>query len=254
MATAESAAGGAGDDDGILPAADLRAPDDARELERDRLAYLQELRERARGESPSRRDRRRRLLFTRRWERFGLSGPLVALVLLLVALVGSLAVVFTPKASPRPPAVPLAAPASAPGQVGGLLPDQPLELLPGRFLPAREVRPAVFALVPVGCDCPATIAHVLREAEQYRLRLWLVGAPAQRLELAELSRRSANGTAGVAVDPRGTFASYSARADEVTLVLVHPDGVVGAVLADVDEATLLAPRLAPLQRPGLSNR
>lgn len=107
-------------------------PDDARELESDRLRWLaeQERRTPLPGQERRRTDRwpaadrpgdgepaprlppvLRRLLLTRRWYRYGLSGPLVVVVLVMVAGVASLAVFLAPRLPPGPPARALASPA-----------------------------------------------------------------------------------------------------------------------------------------------
>jgi hypothetical protein len=229
-------------DDGGLPQ-QLRIPDDARELDADRRAWLRERRARAVRAAV------RRGLFTRRWHRYGLSGPLVVAVLTVVGILGGLAVVFVPHGSPRTAPAPLAAADVPPGRPGGLLPDGPLELVPGGPAAARMLRPAVLAVVPAHCGCPQTLDHVMQEAELYRLRTWLVGGPERRTDLVGLAQHTGNGTAGVAVDVNGQIArTYAPHG--VTVVLVHTDGVVGAVLRDVAPQTGLARQLAALLTRG----
>ena len=140
-------------DQADLEGLSLLVPDDARSLDADRLAYLEELREQARHGW-------RRMVFTRRWVRFGLSGPLVTLVLVGVTIVGSLMVVFAPKPQPVPGPAPLAV--GAPGQVGevgGLLPAESV-MANGLEVALRSVRPAVFVLVPRDCPECNTISSI----------------------------------------------------------------------------------------------
>jgi len=92
-------------------------PDDIRELDDEVRAYRRE----------QRRSRRRtmlaHLLQTRRWRRYGLSGPLVVAVLIVVAMVGSMLAFLGPRPSPRPQRLPLAMTTVAAGLPGSLLPD-----------------------------------------------------------------------------------------------------------------------------------
>jgi len=74
----------------------LVVPDDARELAAEAEALRRERR------AAARRDRLGRLLLTRRWQRFGVSGPLVALTLVIVAAFGSLLVIFLPSRPDQP--------------------------------------------------------------------------------------------------------------------------------------------------------
>ncbi|HEY8479887.1 MAG TPA: hypothetical protein VIL71_08675, partial [Spirillospora sp.] len=81
-------------DDYGLPRVDVVVPDDARELERDVLAYRRE----------QRRQRRRRRIrrLTRPLTRFGIAVPIIAVALLMALLSGILMTAFGPKPAPRP--------------------------------------------------------------------------------------------------------------------------------------------------------
>jgi hypothetical protein len=217
-------------------------PDDASALEPDRLAWQAEERVKRR------RERARRLLFTRRWDRFGLSGPLVCLCLLGVSLVAGLAVVFVPR--PDPPAGP--APLSAapeltvPAESTGYpheLDESTRDPAPGHRLPrtdlvaenetvaAASLRPAVVALVPDRCACAPSLRAVLRQAQGFRLRLWLIATgeeAAARRQLVRLDESIGSGAARWAVDPPGRLAR-AVLARGLTLVLVRADGVVSTV-------------------------
>ncbi len=237
----------AGRDDGPVP-------DDAAALDADRADWLREERVRLR-----RRTGWRRLVWTRRWQRFGLSGPLVVLCLLATSVVGALAVVLVPRpATPPPRAAPLAAAPRITVPVAG---DVPAAAVPtversgdllGRRLPeallegdagvvrTASVRPAMVVLVPGGCACPGAVDELYRQAREFRVSVWLVsaagpdaaGTAATRRALAALDAAETAGGARWAVDPDGTLVR-ALRGRGLTVALVRPDGVVTDVLRDV---------------------
>jgi hypothetical protein len=134
-----------GRDDGGLPPADIEIPDDARELERDVLAYRRELRA-----------RRRRA----RWDRVGgpLRGhgallPLVASCVALSMLAGTLLSVF----SISPASAPVLSHSAAPTpRTGSSLPPGTV-LINHRATPVRSLVPAVLVLVSPGCACTQAV-------------------------------------------------------------------------------------------------
>lgn len=198
-------------------------PDDPRELELDVRAWR---RERA---AAARRGRIDRLLRTRRWRRYGLSGPLVAGVLILVAVFGSFLALLVPgggrdRAARRP--LDRAAPSPA-GAIGGLLADRPLRVN-GVERPARDLRPAVLALLPTPCRCEGLVAELSGQVAEFGLRLVLVASGDDSAELSRLVRAARRGPALPAYDRDGRLASeYAARGP--TLVLVRDDGRVTGV-------------------------
>lgn len=226
------------------PGAHVVVPDDASALEPDRLAWLAEQRRRRR------RARMRRLVFTRRWDRFGLSGPLVVICLVLTGCVGALAVVFAPRpSSPFPTAEPLAAaPAlevpvgrttSAPDVAGRLLPQVPLapDVAPtgGRVLDVRDLRPALLLLVPADCSCAPAVKALYKQAREFQLTTWYLapgGSADARVALARLDAEASSGGARWAVDEQDAV-SLTVGASGLTAVLVRGDGVVVAVLRDL---------------------
>lgn len=229
----------------------MPVPDDAAALDADRDAWLAEQR------VARRRGRLRRLLLTRRWERFGLSGPVLVLCLLVTALVGALASVLGPRPPTPPPAArpPAPVPAvdvpagAAAGDVpaverrgaivGRRLPDTALAA-DVRPLTALAVRPAMVLLVPPRCGCGGAVDELYRQAREFRVEVWLVaaggpdaaGTAATRRQLADLDARETAGGARWAVDPDGAL-FRALRARGLTLVLVGPDGVVEALARDV---------------------
>lgn len=99
-------------DDYGLPRIDVVVPDDARELERDVVAYRREERRRRR------RERTRRL--ARPFTRFGVAIPIIAGALLVALLSGVLMTAFGPRPAPRPTGAQLAPrPPRAPARSAG---------------------------------------------------------------------------------------------------------------------------------------
>lgn len=193
-------------------------PDDLSALDAEVRALRRERRAKAR------RERWRRLLGPR-----GVSGPLVIVVLLMVAGVASLTVLFQPRRPTTPPA-----PLATSGRNDGLLPDLPVTLPDGSSRPLRSFRPAVLALAPVGCGCDRSLAEIGTATVEHGVQFALVDrrVPPQPAGLA------ADGTVRLA-EPTGALAgTYKAEvggrraAGGPVLVLVGPDGQVARVLAE----------------------
>lgn len=220
-------------------------PDDARELARDFQAWQREqrwLRRRRRWE---------RMLLTRRWHEHGISGPIVALILVGVALLGATISLLTPRAV-RPPTPPvelrLAAPAAQAGTDGGLLPEASLKADTGE-VDARGLRPAIIALVPAQCSCGSALSTLAHEAANNALRVYLVAAPAQADEINDLARSTAPTVVRPLVDDAGALVdAYSPRG--LTVVPVHADGVTEPVVRDYTGDPALARVLLNLKQAG----
>ena len=198
-----------------LPPMAVVVPDDIRELDHEVAAYHREQRRAAR------RTRIHRLLLTRRWAKYGLSGPIVVIVLVLVAFVGSLMALFPP-APPKPaPKAPLAVSAVEPGKVGGLLPDLRLQI-GDHVVGSRSLRPALVYVVPANCSCAAVLKSLAQQTAQYSLQLILVVHDLSNREIRQLREQSV-GHGRVAVDELGSFeTTYGSEA----LAFVRSDGVV----------------------------
>jgi hypothetical protein len=259
MAAAESGPGRLPD-----PDTPFLIPDDASGLEADRQAWLAEQRQ------VRRRRRLRRLLFTRRWERFGLSGPIVVLCLTVVTMIGALAVAVIPRADlGPPPALPLAsAPvASVPAATGAggatgaapaVEPDGgtvlghrlPAVMLDGdsRAVSTLALRPAVLVLIPSRCDCAPLVGEIYRQTREFRVPTWLIAAgpgPATRDSLVRLDEEAAGGGARWAVDSGETLGRTLA-AHGATLVAVRADGLVSGLRRDLSLDPADLPALEPL--------
>lgn len=224
-------------------------PDDASTLEPDRRAWLAEER------TKRRRARLRRMIFTRRWERFGLSGPLVVIALMITSIFGGFAVFLLPRqqrfvtAPPAPlsgdPEVlvgstaPPVVESTGGGVLGRRIPPMTLE---GdvRTVAVANLRPAVLMIVPADCPCTASVKEIFRQAREYSLDVWLVGekgpdetaaAPA-RNRLIVLDEQGTGGGARWAVDSTG-FLAKTLVARGLTMVAVRADGDVAGLRRDL---------------------
>jgi len=217
----------------------LVVPDDARELAAEAEALRRERR------AAARRQRLERVLLTRRWQRFGLSGPLVALTLVIVAAFGSLLVIFLPSRPGQPGPGLLANPQAAPGTEGGLLPDATLQV-GSRRVSVVGLRPAVVALVPRACRCPQRLEALLRASRSVGMRLVAVGPAGSP---PQVPGALPGGRVLLATDPQGTLSTaYDAPTDAVTALVVQGDGVVSAVLPDASPARVEAELQSILSR------
>jgi hypothetical protein len=256
-----------GDDYG-LPHIDIVVPDDARELDRDVVAYRREQRQRRR------RARWRRVLHP--FTRYGLAAPIIAATVLIAVVSGTLLTVLGPHSVPRPAATPVAPrPSARAGQIGGPLPDARITV-DGEPAALTDQRPAVIILVPPDCRCDAVVSSLARQAATRRIGVYLVAGPAAadraiqpgsgngtvtprppaRLtpsarataEAGELRALAKKSAARVIADADGTLVS-TYRPNGLTAVFVHTDGVVRAVLGP-KASQQFDPLLEPLQRPG----
>ncbi|WP_141578580.1 hypothetical protein [Actinomadura sp. WMMA1423] len=228
-------------DDYGLPRIDVVVPDDARELERDVVAYHRERRRRRR------RARVRRLY--RPLTRFGIAIPLIAGALLVALLSGVLMTALGPRPAPRPTSAQLAPrPSASPGRVGGLLPDRRVDLVTADRTSTRlrDLRPGVIAIVPPGYRCERVVAELAGRTREYTLNFWLVadprpagaGKPASLKELRACAGTAHNGAPQILEDRDGVLAgAYSPAPGTpgptgtgITAVFVRPDGVVGEVV------------------------
>jgi hypothetical protein len=227
-------------DDALAAELAFLVPDDPRSLDADRDAYFRELAGETLGEPP------RQAPFSRA----GLSGPLITVLLLVAVLAGSLMTVMAPRNEAIPLPKPLAsAPQQPAGHVGGLLPPVTVQVRALEVL-VRTVRPAVILVVPAECDgCRASVESVLVQSRTHRLRLVLVGSPAQQDQLADLVTHAAGGQATAALDPSGEIASAYGDGT-LTAVIVAQDGIVSSVEQGVTASTQLDADLFNALRAG----
>jgi hypothetical protein len=225
-------------DDGPFSLDDIVVPDDARALEADLRALQRERR------AQTRQARLGRLLFTRRWQRYGLSGPIVVAVLVLVTSFASLMLLFQPRRPAARP-LPLATGVRGTGQEGGLVPDLTLHRSDGETATIRDYRPAVLAVVPRSCGCDSLLAVFGLAALRHQLAFVLVGSdlPGTPADLADRSVLRAS-------EPTGQLARAYRVARQPAILLVRGDGVVNRMLSSEASPGALDGELAVLVATG----
>jgi hypothetical protein len=178
-----SFAGEPGRDDGNLPPLNVVIPDDARELERDVLAYRREMR--------AQRRRRRLAWLVRPFNRPGSGGPaaivpLIAACLALSLVGGALLSVVTmsPASEPTP------GPQASAGPTVSLTTLRPVDVesINERVVPVRSLVTSAIALVPPNCGCGPALHRLAGQAKTAQVGLYFVGtthALQQVITLAE---------------------------------------------------------------------
>ncbi|MFB9316498.1 hypothetical protein [Cryptosporangium minutisporangium] len=208
-------------------------PDDLRDLADEISAVQAELA----GRPPGRR---------RRWPRPGMSAPLCALILFLVAAIGSLMVIVLPKPNRPPRREPLASPSVAVGVAGGLVPPLSLVGSDGQGSSLREFRPSVLLISPAGCVRCAAVRNQLIEATD-ETQLTIVWITESKRPVTEVPGLPTGRLVSLA-DPTGTARAAIANvsATEPTAVLVRTDGRIRRIVPNVPDPAQLRPELAAL--------
>jgi len=209
-----------GRDDGNLPPVNIVIPDDARELDRDVLAYRREMR--------AKRRRQRFLRFFRPFRAPEFGGhaaviPLIAICLAICLVGGALLSVAT------------MSPASAPtlngaqGTAQAVVPTGELAALPagsvqlaGRAVPVRSLTSSVIALVPANCDCGLGLQRLAGQAIEARARLYFAAGGQGLAQLAGLTVRYGRGTAVAVADSDGVLTARY-RPTGLTILFVFKD-------------------------------
>jgi hypothetical protein len=235
-----------GSDDNGLPPVDVQIPDDARELDRDVLAYRRELR--------ARRRQARRTRWHRSLGRDGIVLPLLACCLILALITGTLLTVFTATSDqgltgPPSSSANSALTGPAPHVVAGRLPSAVIAVDGREPISLDMLRQAMLVLVPRGCDCGSTLAWladvaVAAHAQAYVVYNRQTKAEVQRLygQLSDQRRYAltlAEDTTNV-LTGRATFPD-GIPATQLTAVLVAADQTVryATGLSPRDSTTLL---------------
>jgi hypothetical protein len=224
-------------DDGSLPPVNIVIPDDARELDRDVLAYRREMR------AQRRRQRLMRLL--RPFNRSGLGGPtaivpLIALCLALALVGGALLSVVTMNPADAPTVTKTPASAQSDGPSGlTTLPAGNVRIA-GQSKPVRSLVSSVLALVPADCDCGAQLDRLTTQTLAADVPLYFVGTGATSQQLAAEITLYGDHYAVAADDADGVLAN-AYRPDELTLLLVYRDAK-----AEVDRGLASTFELQPL--------
>ena len=173
-----------------------------------------------------------------------------------VGLIGAMLVVFTPR-NVRASGAAGAAGAGRPGESAGQhrrpAARHDLTTSEGAVLHARDLRPTVLALVPANCDCVAALKTLVNEADAAgMLPVELVSTASQAHQLATPRhvdadpRRRASATSrarsSTRIAPRGL--------STLTVVPVHSDGVIAAIVPDSPPSTSVEHEIDHLAQPG----
>lgn len=209
-------------DDGSLPPVNTVIPDDARELDRDVLAYRREMR------ALRRRQRRRRLL--RPFGGPGLGGPaavvpLIALCLAIALVGGALLSVLTISPAERDTALtPSASPRASRAAPASLtpLPAGSVRLDGKTSAPVRSLTSSAIALVPADCGCGQSLTRLTDQAYAAGARVYFVGAGVPSAQLLDETARYGGGHAVAADDADGVLAD-AYHPTGLTVLLVFSD-------------------------------
>jgi hypothetical protein len=236
-------------DDYPLPPVDIEIPDDPRELERDVQAYHRELRA----------QRRHRL--ARRLggsiTRDGMVLPLLASCLALTLLAGTLLTMFTarrvvPPATQTTSEPQTATPTPTVGQQGAQLPDATV-LVGGVATRLRSLKPAVLALVPVGCRCAQLARQLATQASGAKVDIYFAAVTARSAARARALARRARASRStrkrvhLLTDEHGALATaYQPQPPGLTAILVFPDGSVSRIYRTPEPAGQLGAQIKEL--------
>jgi hypothetical protein len=236
-----------GRDDGNPPPVNIVIPDDARDLDRDVLAYHREQRARRR------RQRLVRLLGPLHSRESGgqaailpLAATCVALSMLAAAMLSVVAI--SPASAPTLTGPPRSS-AGPHGQPAALtsLPAGTVQL-DGRAEPVRSLASSALALVPAGCNCGPALSRLAGQAAAAHVGLYFVGAGAAIPQLASLTARYGGGTAKAVYDT-GDVLAAAYHPDGLTVLLVYSD-VTADVRRNLPPDFQLTPELRQLTQPG----
>jgi hypothetical protein len=238
-----------GRDDSGLPPVNVVIPDDARELDRDVLAYRRELR--------ALRRRRRLIRLAHPFSRREFGGhaailPLIATCAALSMLAGAMLSVITisPASAPtlsRPPAA--SANPSANSSAAADLTSLPAGTvqLDGRSVAVRSLVSSALALVPADCGCGLALRRLAGQAAAAHVRLYFVGSGAAIRQLATLTEQYGGGAAAAVYDTGNVLAAKYHPAG-VTVLLVYSDATA-RVHRDLPASFQLGPELHQLSQP-----
>jgi hypothetical protein len=123
---------------------------------------------------------------------------------------------------------------------------------------STDLRPGVVALVPVDCaDCTARLTQIGAQASEYRLPLYLIGAPGQEEQLRGLADALTGHPSAVLIDPsstlRRTYQTSGSGSDSLLLLLVRPDGRLYTVVNDPPSGARLESSLVQIGLPATSH-
>jgi hypothetical protein len=228
-------------DDSSLPPVDIVVPDDARELDRDVQAYHRELR--------AQRRRRRWARFHKPLTRDGVLLPLLAGCLILALLTGTLLTLFAAGQADKvqPPKVTASATAIPVNRLPNLLLTTPNE----QTVALQTLTSSVVTLVPARCSCGLTLQHLVSQAREAQVSLYMVSAGQSSLEgLIRLAVDQAGEDPSLIGYTRTNVLDTKYQADGVTAILVNSDGSVIGVDRNLGPGSLLVAKFRELVPAG----
>jgi hypothetical protein len=237
-----------GRDDGNLPPVNIVVPDDARELDRDVLAYHRELRA-----------KRRRQRLMRFFGPFRLSGfgahaaiiPVIAACLAICLVGGALLSVVTmsPASAPTLNSPPLSTQPRVPAGDLTELPTGSVQL-GARTVPVRSLVTSTIALVPANCGCGPELGRLAGQAVAAHVDLYFSGAGAVISQLPSLIALYGDGAAVAAADYDNVL-TFTYHPAGLTVILVFKDDRA-EVVRNLPVNFELAPTLRELKLAGAS--
>jgi hypothetical protein len=232
-----------GRDDGNLPPVNVVIPDDARELDRDVLAYRREQR------AKRRRQRFMRLFRPFRLPEFGGQAaiiPLIAACLAISLVGGALLSIITMSPASAPTLNAPRSPGQPAAQHGDLtaLPTGTVQVS-GRAEPVRSLVTATIALVPANCGCEAQLDRLAGQAVAARVSLYFAGAGQVIPQLSGLVARDGDGAA-VATADNDNVLSAAYHPAGLTVLLVFSDAKA-EVVRGLSRSFELTPTLRELR-------
>jgi hypothetical protein len=236
-----------GRDDGNLPPVNVVIPDDARELDRDVLAYRREVR------AQRRRQRLVRLFRPFRLPEFGGHAaiiPLIAACLAISLVGGALLSVMTMSPASAPTLSPRTStqPAAPPGDLT-TLPKGTVQL-DGRTVQVRSLVTSAIALVPLDCGCGTELRRLAGQAVAAHVKVYFAGAGRAIAQLAALTVRYGDGAAVAAADYDSVL-SAAYHPVHLTVLLVFRDATA-EVQRNLAADFQLASTLSELKLAGAS--
>ena len=239
-----------GRDDGNLPPVNIVVPDDARELDRDVLAYHREQR-------AKRRRRRIMRLFRPFWVRDGGGHaaviPLIAACLAISLVGGALLSVVTmgPALAPTISGRQSATPTVAPPIAFSTLPAGSIQLN-GRTTAVHSLVNSVVALIPAGCRCDAKLSRLSRQAVAAHVsRMYFAGSGPVASELTGYTSNDGDGVAAAAVDNGNVLGAAYDPGSQLTVLLVYKDATV-RIIRGLSDSFQLTSAMRDLARAGAS--
>jgi len=237
-----SFASGPGRDDGSLPPVNIVIPDDARELERDVLAYRRELR--------AQRRRQRIVRMFGPLRRRGIGGqaailPLIATCVALSMLAGAMLSVMTISPAKAPT---VSNPQATASTATGLteLPAGNVKV-DGEAVPVRNLVSSALALIPAGCDCGPAL-RLADQATEAQVSLYFVASGSAVPQLASLTAQYGEGAA-LAVYDADNLLGAEYHPVGLTVLLVYSDATA-LVRANLPAGFELTSALRELSQPG----